>query len=446
MYLKDLTFEQWVKNHPPDHNDKWYRELYPFNVFSKIDFCETQIRQEQKINFSGVSYFVTITKVELQDNERHRTTFDIATYPKSKRQEWLNRKWNSTFQIVYTQDFQFVTVFAKKEDPSKDFVYRFMKGSFQKISENKSIPVSELLIRTLILHISEEGFPGGKHNKVYEFKREGIIYIPEHPQLPRKKTNYFAPIFSIDRDLWICYSFNEEKAHRIAFYNANQCHKLIVVFCNPTYSRHQRCTYANTSVISMYEFSNLVSPEIRRKYEGQIQFLQNHLNRSPKLIIKELLTEIEYPSKEIYNINKSDLMEAFAIMKIHPSTDDDFFHFLCAVNLINAFLSRQRAKKELKKKEYKLFKNMYYFKTYLSNILTERIKANNFSCPIFITENLIMIEVKEFQFSFHNVPLNDALLQYIQSPLNKEIFWNGKRLQPIAPLLLNYSRACRQKV
>ncbi len=88
---------------------------------------------------------------------------------------------------------------------------------------------------------------------------------------------------------------------------------------------------------------------------------------------------------------------------------------------------------------------MYSFKSYLCDILTERIKAKNFSAPIYIEKSLIMIEVNGFQFSFHNVPLNEILETFSSSQDNKKIEWSGKRLQPIAPLLLKYSRGIRQK-
>lgn len=445
MKLKNLNFDQWLKNHSPDHNDKWCRELYPFNVFKLIEFDKIFINIEQKLDFNGILYYVTLRKIEFQDNGRYRASFDISTFPKSKTQEWKQRRWNTTFQIVYSQEFEFITVFAKKEDPSKDYVVRFMKGNFEKINHEKSIPVSELLIRTLILHIVEEAYPGGKHNQEYEFTRAGINDAPEHPQFSRKRINHFTPIYSIERDLWICYSYTEEKAHRIAFFNANQCHNLIVVFCNPTYTRHHRCTYKGTEIISIYELSEKVSSEVRKRYEKQIRFLQNHLNLLENINIQEVLNEIHNPKSEEYEIQKTDLMEAFGTMKILPKNDNDFFHSLCCINLINAYLSKQRKGKQQSGKDNKLFRNMYSFKTYLSDILSERINVKNFSAPIFIDKNLIIVEINSFQFSFHNIPLNKTLELFAESEDNKSIEWLGKRLQPLAPLLLKYSRAIRQK-
>ncbi len=64
---------------------------------------------------------------------------------------------------------------------------------------------------------------------------------------------------------------------------------------------------------------------------------------------------------------------------------------------------------------------------------------------MFITKDLTIIPISGFQFSFHSVPMNKTLKEFRKSENNKEIIWSGKRLQPIAPLLLNYSRAIRQK-
>jgi hypothetical protein len=445
MKLKNVNFEQWLKNHSPDHNDKWCRELYPFNIFRLIHFDDTLINKEQKIYLNSILYYVTITKIELQDNGRYRTSFDLSTYPNSKKQEWKQRKWNTNFQIVYSQKLEFITVFTKKEDPSKDYVIRFMKGNFEKINNEKSIPISELLIKTLILHIAELTFPSGKHNQEFEFTSEGVNNRPEHPQFTRDKVDRFTPIYSIGRDLWICYSFTEEKAHRIAFFNANQCQKLMVIYCNPTYTRHHRCTYEGVEIISIYELSDIVSSEIRNKYESQIRFLQNHLNLPETINIDELLEEINQPKQEEYEIQKSDLMEAFGTIKIFPKTEMDFFHSLCCINLINAYLSRKRRGRQLLEKEKDLFKNMYTFKSYLSDILTARIKDGNLEAPLCIQNGLIIVEVNGFQFSFHNISLNETLENFSRSKDNRLIEWSGKRLQPIAPLLLKYSRGIRKK-
>ncbi len=443
MKLQHLTFNQWEANHDPDHEDKWCRELYPFHVFRYIDFDENKIGNEQIIDFNWILYYATIQKIELQEHGTYRATFDFSTYPLSKSQSWKRRNWNLTFQIIYSQQFDFITVFTKKKDPSKEYVVKFMNGDFEKISEKRSLPISELLFRTLLLHISEENYPEGQHYKLFTLDVNGIRELPEHTQFKSTRLK-FAPFYSVDRDLWICYAFTEEKAHRIAFYNANQCKSMIVVFCNPTFTRHHRCQYENTKILSLYEYTSLLSKEVRIKYEKQIRFLQNHLRNLQQLDDKKLLEEIKNPLKEQYEIMKSDLMEALSVLKIIPQDDLGFFHSLASVNLINAFLSQKRKLKLLTAKEANLFRNMYHFKSYLGDILTRRIEDKNFSAPIYIQGDFVIVEMLNFQFSFHSVPKNSTLNTYETSSHNKEIIWRGKKLQPIAPLILYYSRALRQ--
>ncbi len=317
-----------------------------------------------------------------------------------------------------------------------------MKGNFEKINLNRSLAVSEILFKTLLLHIAEENFPGGKHNAEFDYIPNGIRNLPEHPEFKQRHFDYI-PLYSVGRKLWVSYSFNEEKAHRLAFYEANQTEKLLIVFCNPSYVRHHRCIYPNTEIISIYEFSNLLNPELRLKYEWQTRFLQNHLNLEKQLDINKLKEEIENPKPKDYEIMKSDLMEALGVMKISPVNEYDIFHFLAAINLINAFLSRNR-KKDLPKKEHKLLRDMYYFKTYLSNVLTDLIKRKTGFAQIYIQNDFTIIQIMKFQFSFHHSPKNETIISYEKSSLNKKIEWTGKRLQPIAPLLLYYSRILRE--
>lgn len=357
MKIHNVTFETWEKNHDHSHKDKWFRELYPFNVIQKIDFSEEKIDIVQTIDFSRVKYYITIKKIEFQENERYKSTFEISTKAQSKNQEWKNRKWNNAFQIIYSQEYEFITIFTKKEDPSKKIVEHFMEGKFDKIIDCRSIPISELLIRTLILHISEDSFENGKHREIFKITKEGVREVNAHPDFRlRKFDSLFAPIYSLERKVWVCYAFQEEKAHRLGFYFANQCEKLYVIYCNPTYTKHHRCNIENTFIISLYDFANINIECTSKKYERQIRFIQNHLNKPEEQNSDELLIEINNPKKDKYEIKKSELMEAYAFLKITPKNNEDFFHSLCCFNLINAFLSeklesniKRRQKKNIRK-------------------------------------------------------------------------------------------------
>ena len=59
---------------------------------------------------------------------------------------------------------------------------------------------------------------------------------------------------------------------------------------------------------------------------------------------------------------------------------------------------------------------------------------------IFIQDDLVMININEFTFSFHNLPSNKIIDEFINSEQNIEIEWTGKRLQPISPLIFRLAK------
>ena len=446
MKIKNLSFNTWQNNHDSDHKDKWYRELYPFNIFQLIDFDKSQIGKTQTINNGLVEYYAELKTIALQDNGRFKAQVNLSSKAASKTQEWKNRKWQDIFEVIYSQNYDFITVFTKKKDPSKEVVKRFMSGNFDRIAEYRSIPISELLIRTLILHIAEDKFPNGKHRELFKIEKEGIRKVTEHPDFRLKRFNFmFDPIFSVGREIWVCHAFTEEKAHRLAFRYSNQCESLFVIYSNPTFNKHHRCSFQNTFVISLFDFASYGLHTEKSKFDNQIRFIQNHLNKPEEYNSEKLLAEIQNPSKSNYEIKKSDLMEAFAYLKIYPLNEYDFFHSLCCFNLVNAFLS-DKTNQPMKKRQLNKFKDMYYYKTYLAKTLSKMINKNELNHPLYITKDLIYIEVFYFQFSFHAIPLDNILRTFMKSTANLKQEWRGKRLQPIAPLLLNYSRSLNNKM
>ena len=400
MNIRDCNFEKWAENHSYDHKDRIFRELYPYSIFSKINFSEELLGEEQRIHFNGIDYYALIQKIELQESGRFRTLFKLYTSPTSNTKAWKNRNWNDKFQIVYSQSYSFITVFTKNEDPSKDIIKRFYKGRFQKIVANKSIPISDLIFRTLISTLSEDIFRKGIFYEEFQLLKDGYRKLPKFKEFKIKQSNFFSPIFSQGRKLWVCHSFNEEKAHRIGFYNANQCDELYVVYCNPTYTRHHRCKYPNVHIVSIYEFVANNSEELEQKYIKQIRFLQNHLNEQEEYSGQELLQEINDPKSDYYEIYKSELMEALSIMRIIPKSNKQLFHYLTAMNLLNAWIGR--AKKE---KKNKLFSDMYFFKSYLCKTMEELIENERFGAKIYLEQELAIIELNGFQFSFQHLSM-----------------------------------------
>ncbi|WP_141500894.1 hypothetical protein [Paenibacillus luteus] len=441
MKIENLDFQTWCRNHKETHVAKWCREVYPWVVLRNIDFESVFLNERQIISFNHIEYEITVLSIELQSNGRYKTTFRLKSNMKSGQSEWEQRKWDTVFQIIYNKEGEFITVFTKKEDPSKDLVAKFMKGSFKRITENKSRPVSLLLFNSLISYLMEMTFPNAVYLKRFAVDTEAEGYS----KIFTIKSKYIYPLFSIDRSHWIFSSFNEERAHRIGLRLADQCEKLTIIFCNPTYTRHHRCKHKNVEVISLFEFYNRSSEKIREQFERQIILLQNHLSLPESKSNELILNEISQPKFTEYEIKKSELLEALAIMKIPVSNKYVAFYFFAGMNLINSWLSVNRKNPEISNKEEQLFKDMYFFKTYINKRIVEIIENNIDGVNVSFQNQFCLIELFNFQISFYNLPLIDTpenriILDFVSSPKNKYIEWSGKRLQPVAPLIFSLAR------
>lgn len=436
MILRNLNYSTWLKNHHEQHHASWFRQYYPFLVLSKIKINQSLITKVQEIQLGRIRYRAKIRSITPQENNRTKIIVHLSDSFSSKTQKWQNRSWSTDFVIIASKDGEFITVFTKKKDPTKQLIIDFNQGRFEKLADIKSIPLSNILIQSSILGLAEKIFPGGKQDQNFEWLPQGVTKSIEHNGLKRKKSNFFNPLYSLDRVAWVCYSFNEEKAHRIGIYNGDQCERLYVIYINPTFTKHHRCKYEHVQIISLTEFSALT--EKSEIIGRQIKFLQNHMNPfSERLSKKGLLEEISNPKKTNYEILKSDLMEAMAMMKLVPSNQNEMFYYLSAMNLINAFINKERKGKTSKSK---MFKEMYFFKSYLTKVLDIQVSNNSILGELFIGKGVVYVKVLDFQFSFHSIKMTEVLKHYANSNNNVKMEWSGIRLQPIAPLVLKLAR------
>lgn len=86
---------------------------------------------------------------------------------------------------------------------------------------------------------------------------------------------------------------------------------------------------------------------------------------------------------------------------------------------------------------------MYNFKTYLSTIVTELITNRPEYVKIYLSKYLAIIEIMGFQFSFKHMPKNGITRTFETSLENIEVVW-CKKIQPLSPLLLHYSRLLKK--
>lgn len=442
MKLKRCNYKTWLVNHEDGHKDKIFRSLYPYGIFSEIDFDPLFVNKVQEIVLNDSRYLIVIQKIEFQENGRYRATFSLQSEHNSSFTKWRFRNWKENFQIIYESDFNFITVYSKNEDSSKKYLKEFYRNKFNKIVQDRSLPIFELLFKSLVLQLSLNIFSEGDYEKEFQVLDSPIkrLKIPKSFRKGSKKKQHVYPVFSIDRDVWVFSAINEEDAHKIAFFNCEQCITLYVVYCFPVYNKHFRCKYNNVNVVSLFEFLNRTTKQFIGTYTSQIRLIQNNLNEIPyydKILLKDIL-ELDENNTE-YEINEYEIIESLSIMKVMPSNNKELFLYISAINLINSWINRVH-KSNAKNK--KMISNMNFFRHYLSDVFSNIIHNDLITdYQLYIHNKYSIIEIMGFQFSFSGIPLNDSLRAYISSSRNKTINWKGKKLQPISSPLYKYAKA-----
>lgn len=160
-------------------------------------------------------------------------------------------------------------------------------------------------------------------------------------------------------------------------------------------------------------------------------------NRGQIQELKELAQTIE--EKQVPVLDEVESAWDNRYMKVYNV--DDVFYLLCSLNLLNSAIKEKQFKKVI---HYGGIKNnvariVSYLISNPDKQLVEEIWVNPEEGPCaYIVSN-------SFQFTFHNIPVNDVLKSFMDSDKNHVKPWEGIRLQLIASDLFQLSSNQRFK-
>tara|TARA_Y100000814_G_C12347502_1_gene406036 strand:+ start:729 stop:2108 length:1380 start_codon:yes stop_codon:yes gene_type:complete len=446
MQHSEISFETWLANHSEDHEAKWCRELYPWEVFNSLNYDISAVSLRQNIRINEYSYIVTIKQRTIGKYGRLNFLIHLQTgYQDTNKQAWEIRKWDDLFHLVMTTSGKFITLYSDQKDPSKVLLRLFLNTNggtnaiakrLAKIQNIRSLNISNLLFDSLISYSSYDAYPNLN-------QWDKFLISDQDDTVSDLTSETYIPFLSNNRELWVICSFSEEKAHRLALSIRKQARKIIIVYIQPTFTRHHRCIDEAVSIVSISQFLRMLSPSIHRRYINQARFLINHLRLREKNLFDKsdsdtLIQDIQ-KQKEFIPIYTSDLRVAKSgLSNIVVSTGDTAYVLACA-NLINAAMNKNL---NAYKGTVKLSKEVYNFKSILCEAIENIIKFKPANVSIYIEETgLIYINILGVQFSFHNIPITPTLQKYILSKKNQIQEWSGIRLQPISPLVLDWAEA-----
>ena len=441
MEVSSIDFDTWCKNHPQDHDAKWCRELYPWEVFQRIDYDHSTLNTQQTIVVANEAYTATIEKCYVAENERINYVIRLRSVPSSRSQEWNQRAWNDLFHFVVDPSGYFITLYTEKKDPSKVLLRKFLSSMLADIESVRSLPISSLLFRSLISYAAHDSYAGLQ--RFNSFPVLPALVGRENRQIQPLRQGTYEPFLSKDRDLWVVASFTEEKAHRQALRIAGQAKKLIVVFCHPTFTQHHRCVDRSSSVVSLSEFLRMLSPAIHRRYIQQARFLLNHLRQEPdergKPLTSDAIFNIIKTQQEPIPIHTSDLREAKAGLGMIVTTTGDAAYVCACANLLNAALNQRLKTYD---GSLKLAKEVYSFKAIFGRAIEDIIWRPPPDVRVYVERGgPVYVSIRGLQFSFHAIPRTSVISAYECSKQNAPQAWAELRLQPVAPLVLKWARA-----
>ncbi len=154
--------------------------------------------------------------------------------------------------------------------------------------------------------------------------------------------------------------------------------------------------------------------------------------------MKILIPTLHVSDTTLSSFNKADFDRneidyALSLTEKKVYSDNDLLLLLAALNLLNA---------AIKTKEYKKHLSYRVIKGHATRILCYLIRNNprNLSARYWISleENCAYIEVCNVQFSFHQIPKNETILNFCNSDQNVLCTWRGIRLQQIATPLFRH--------
>ncbi len=442
MRIASIDFETWCKNHAQDHDAKWCRELYPWEVFQRIDYDRSTLNTQQTIVVANEANTATIEKWYVAENGRINYLIRLGSIPSSKRQQWNQRSWNDVFHLVVDPSGNFITLFTEKPDPSKVLLRKFLSSMLADIESVRSLPISSLLFRSIISYAAHDSYEGLERFKSFSVV-PSFVEIENNQMIQPLRKDTYEPFLSKDRHLWILSSFTEEKAHRQALRVAGQAKRVIVVFCHPTFTRHHRCVDKSSIVVSLSEFLRMLSPAIHRRYIQQARLLINHLRQEPNESAQpansDAIVDVIRTQKEPIPIHTSELREAKAGLGMIVTTTGDAAYVCACANLLNAALNPRLKTYD---GSLKLAKEVYSFKAIFGRAIEDIIRRPPSDVRAYVERGgPAYLNIRGLQFSFHAIPRTPAISAYESSELNAPQAWSELKLQPLAPLVLKWARA-----
>ena len=469
MNKKIFNYDEWLSGHTKRKTmmQKLERSLVPFELFNAIGIKNDKQQRSGEIVVGENTYHYDISydyKCIGHD------VYDATLTGVDIKDKWTNQLMGyNKFKVVMDHP-KIKTIYSDHEDYFQKIIEMFENNDMRALYQNRSVYINNLLARYILLRLLEKHRPDLQLLTTVDTPEEGKVFVLA---------------VSSNRTEMIMYAFSKREAMEMANQFDGICRNLTVVyFFNQDFEYDGNIrSYESgcTKVISARSFYMELTDDTieRRVLERRMlmlvsilynEHLEWHFDRIERVVATPPLygkhmAEQKKKMKAIKNkaskarkklesqglpwwekITRTLLEDALNVLSDKPTTHADIFHFLCAANIVNAYVNQCKQKRKFNDRQVQ---RMYQAKSQIFKCIVELVNQHNPNVQISISTlpavlvNMT-IEKRKFQISFRGMN-NQVLEMLFNAGIDRHGKFDGYYLQPIATALYQYSYMLRWK-
>lgn len=454
------NYEEWLSGHANRKSmmEKLERSLIPYEIFEAINLNNDRLARSGEVTIGANTYSYSVTyEYKCIGNDVYHADLKVADLPD---------KWNNLlmgynkFKVVMNHN-NIKTIYSDHEDYFNQVIHMFETDDYAALYANRSSYINNLLARYILLRLLEVHRPELQLITTIDTKEDGRV-------------NVLAA--NANRTEWIMYAFSKREAIEQAKRLDGCCKSLIIIyFFNQDFEKDgNMISYdtVGTHVISARSFIQSLDMETKEKrlvekrmlmllsmlYNEYLIWHQDSIERvvmnlpefgkiKKKKDKKNRKKMEDLPIPWFNKIPRTLLEDALNVLNDDPKTHADIFHFLCASNLVNAYVNQ--CNRTFWNYSEKQVNRMYQAKQQIFNCIIRMARERNINVKISMDSMPavlvnIKVEKMDFQFSFRGMSTTvyDLLISTGNCSTGN---FSGHYLQPIAAALYKYSFLLRWK-
>lgn len=464
------NYETWLEGHANRKTmmEKLERSLVPYELFEAIGLKNDKQPATGEVVVNGNTYHYDIS---YDYRCIGHDVYDAVLAVTQLDNKWHNMLMGYNKFKVVMDGKRVKTIYSDHEDYFQQVINMFERDDYGALYANRSAYINNLLARYILLRLLEAHRPtlqllstvktdegenvsvlaaDANRNELYMYafgKREALDMAKHHD--------------GICKNLTIIYFFNQdfERDGNTISYDSGCTHVVSArsfMMSLPMDSLEQRLIEKRMlMLVSLlyndhldWHFARIERVAVNPPLYGKTMKEQKKALKAAKGKSKKKAKQIKNQSLQgmpwYQRIFRTLLEDALNVITDQPVKLLDIFHFLCAANMVNAYVNQcnqhglfgQKQVTRMFQAKQQIFKCLLQ----LAEEHNPHVKISVSSLPAVLVN--IRVEKQDYQISFRGMT-NDMLRCFCNTGISQKGYFEGYYLQPIATALYMYSYMLR---